>query len=342
MPRKYGLPPKLPTPGKRWFPRGFFKSYPNLLYLNQAGIASIASKQLHDQQVKAANLKVRPYVPHYELLWRNRLNQLTGTGFSYDAGWYPFGYSGGDPYWNQVTFLCKFEGSDGDQSATDVSGNAVNINFVGSGDISEDQAKFNNTSYHHVGNSRLILGSASPSIYEGFLMEDQDFTIEMFIYLPAETGLTNYIFGFGNVAPAPDLIGWALYYNSTNNAFTGYSTTADGAGSVTVAFDLDTDGEATGIAGFLGSWKHIHYSRNGSDLIVGVDGYNKINEGNFSGEVYDCSGMAQGPCLGAAPSNAGATSDDLPFYMDEFRVTKGVARYTGATYDVPTTAFPTQ
>jgi len=86
-------------------------------------------------------------------------------------------------------------------------------------------------------------------------------------------------------------------------------------------------------------WNHLHLTRNGSDLIIGFNGWNVINAAALSGSQFDfaADGGVTPPAIGAVRSGTGATKDDLPFYMDGFRITKGVARFTGSTYIVPDT-----
>jgi hypothetical protein len=80
-----------------------------------------------------------------------------------------------------------------------------------------------------------------------------------------------------------------------------------------------------------GAWHHIAIVRNGSAWTAYIDGVSRAT-GTWSGTVADVSG---GPYIGRDQTNI----RDFAGYIDDLRVTKGVARYT-ANFTAPTAAFP--
>jgi hypothetical protein len=84
-----------------------------------------------------------------------------------------------------------------------------------------------------------------------------------------------------------------------------------------------------------GVWHHVALVRYGNTLTTYVDG--------VAGTPADCTGISFGDSgftvqLGGV--NNAPYDAPLNGYIDEFRVTKGVARYTGS-FTPPTQAFPT-
>jgi hypothetical protein len=87
---------------------------------------------------------------------------------------------------------------------------------------------------------------------------------------------------------------------------------------------------ATGTAGDVSvtTWTHIAACRSGSTLKLYANGAQKAS-------VTFSTAIASGN-----PNRIGRYgSAYFPGYIDDFRVTKGVARYTGSTLTIPTTAF---
>ena len=82
-------------------------------------------------------------------------------------------------------------------------------------------------------------------------------------------------------------------------------------------------------------WHHVMASRVSGTLYIGVDG-NIVASASANFTVTTTTAGVSIGALGVAT--------DSPFngYIDEVRFTKGVGRYSGSTYPVPTTAFPNQ
>jgi hypothetical protein len=111
------------------------------------------------------------------------------------------------------------------------------------------------------------------------------------------------------------------------------------AGTVKIAFFYTTNGSSTSTISAAqtfstGVWYHVAYVRNGSSFRLFVDGTEKTAGATISGTLFN----------GTAPFNVGRTADGSNFlngYIDDLRITKGVARYT-ANFTAPTKAFPDQ
>lgn len=88
-------------------------------------------------------------------------------------------------------------------------------------------------------------------------------------------------------------------------------------------------------AGAAGEWVHYALTRSGSGVTLWRDG-SVSADGSFSSSI----GLAYRPfAVGAYASDSGATGQMLNGYIDEFRMTKGIARYT-ANFTPPGAPFP--
>jgi len=82
-----------------------------------------------------------------------------------------------------------------------------------------------------------------------------------------------------------------------------------------------------------GSWHHVAVVRNGSAWVIYIDGTSR-GTGTWSGTIAD---IASGPYIGADQYYGRAYTG----YIDDFRITKGYARYT-SNFTPPALALLTQ
>ena len=163
------------------------------------------------------------------------------------------------------------------------------------------------------------------------------------LYRP-NTDLFN--FGTGNFT-----IEFWLYYSSKTGyqtiASLGYSPGAStgwliqtGNGDGKVIFYVQTSGTViasdTGSTVNTGQWYHIAIVRNSGTTTIYRDG-TSVGSGSDSTN-YSTTGVFY---IGGGTST-GFNGGYFNGYIDDFRITKGVARYTGSTYTVPTAPFPVQ
>ena len=146
---------------------------------------------------------------------------------------------------------------------------------------------------------------------------------------------------------------YATALNASNNLF---SINGDGASSAQVTVVPQADGSAyfltQGAGGgwldttlaaagtFLtNTWQHVAAVRAGDVFRLYVNGTSVISF-TSSSALLNASGLST---IGARlpAGNAQVGSQTWQGYIDEFRVTKGVARYSGASLSVPVAAFPT-
>lgn len=209
-----------------------------------------------------------------------------------------------DPYFASVSLLLHFDGA-----FTDSSGDDVAVTTTGDVSISTTTKKFGTGSAYFDGNSDYLV-VASDNVAQ---LGAGDFTVEMWAYpltLNGYTVLTGNFSVFANNE-------WQIIMNGSG----GLSLFVGGDGFATFSVPLTTN-----------AWQHIALVRHNGDITLYLDG--------VSGGTWENSKDFDSPAdlwIGRAPENE--TNRWFDGYIDEYRITKGVARYT-ANFTPPTAAFP--
>lgn len=225
------------------------------------------------------------------------------------AGIWPVG-ANDDPYWNNVSLLLHMDGSNGSSTFTDSSSNAFSVTRYGLPEISTAQSKFGGASAYFNGSSSHYLLIPSNS---AFAFGTGDFTVEAWAYQLAQTTYAS-LMEIGN-----HIYNSGILLAIGSEGFTAYSEGFYGNG-----------GAAT-----LNQWQHIAFCRSSGTLRIFVDG-TVTSAVAFPNNLTNTAGIA----IGATPQgDPGSYTVALQGYIDEFRVTKGVARYT-TNFTPPTAPFP--
>ena len=221
-----------------------------------------------------------------------------------------------DPSAGLVEVLLRGDGADGSTTFTDETGRRTWSVVAGSGEaprISTTRAKAGGASLYVPGNGRGIRGNA------GVLLGTGDFTMEFWAYKVSETGRPQNIISTN---------GWQVAANNP-----GYFT----AGFRFSPYDWCTKtGQNCGAYGrmlqagaahsVLDTWQHVAITRQGNTFRLYVDGV-RVAE-SVQTVAYDLN-YGQGDLA----VTIGHTWNG---YLDELRITKGLARYTGASFAVET------
>lgn len=221
------------------------------------------------------------------------------------------GGGGTDPYWANVVSLLHFDGANGSTVFTDQKGKAWSAN--GDAKISTAQSKFGGASAIFDGTGDFI-GTADST---DWLLEVGDFTLE-FWFRPAAIGTRQFLCGQGDIGATSvrnllEITAAGKFRYLTQNATTGVSI----FGSTTLS---------------IGNWYHLAVTKAGTTWRIFVNG-------NVDGSVVDSfvgSDFAGEFRIGCCGSYNNLMANG---YMDDFRATKGVARYT-ASFTPPSVAFP--
>jgi hypothetical protein len=209
-----------------------------------------------------------------------------------------------DPYWANVSLLLHMDGSNGSTTFTDSSINSLTVTAYGNAQVTTTDPKFGTGALTLDGNGDFLTVGSNSALSFG----SGDWTIECFVYL--NSGNSNVgLFTFGTSYPSTDL----------GISVTGSTYTLVGAGAGGVSLG----------SGTLSTWQHFALCRSGSNLRAFLNGTQLGSTQSGQGSAYD---TLQ---IGYYYSSAFAINAKI----DEFRVTKGVARYT-ADFTPPTAAFP--
>lgn len=215
------------------------------------------------------------------------------------------GYSSGntDPYFSNVTVLMHMDGTEGSTAFTDVKGHAFSVRDSGS-KLTTTQKKFGTASLN---------GSISTTQVSDLSFGTGDFTIECWAYLSSYTNFSG-VFG---VSTSSSLGSFYARGSTANPQVYFYCS----AGQVRHQTTLAT-----------GTWYHLAVVRESGTVWVYVNGVKSTASlalGDFPVSVFTI-----GNSVGT-----GGLSEPMAGNIDEFRVTKGVARYT-VNFTPPSVAFP--
>jgi len=213
-----------------------------------------------------------------------------------------------DPYFSDVKLLVKFDGTNNSTTYTDSSSNNIAITSDGNANISNAVTKFGNTSgYFSYGITGRIKFTETQ-----FVDANVDFTMETWF------NPTN-----GSVDGA--LCGSASSGNHQMFRFNGGGT----AGKVLI-YNNGHMFNYTGTTYFTSNtWYHVAVTRENNVCRFFIDGVLQATNSNFNNYIrLDSIGTGYN------------RNNSFVGYMDEFRLTNNVARYT-ANFTPPTEGFPT-
>ncbi len=223
-----------------------------------------------------------------------------------------------DPYFSNNSLLLSMDGPHGSTQYLDGSPIPKVVTPYGDAKISTQQSKFGGASSYFDGNmDYLQIGTSFTSVFNA-----QDFTLEGWFRLDGAQ---------------PDVVGAILSArnNTANDSFM-FTVREDGAsfigwktGSVFESFCA-----VTGLPSFAGIWRHIAWVRQGDLHRIFIDGSNVV-ENVSSGRPIN-SGIAN--YVGYSGINLTGYRYNYLGYIDDLRLTKGIARYIG-NFVPPTEPF---
>lgn len=208
-----------------------------------------------------------------------------------------------DPHWSSVSLLLSFDGTNGSTTITDDSSNANTISVFGTAAITTADKQYGTGSLNINNSAGAYVQTPASALFQ---FGTGNFTVEFWAN-PASNQGNQGLFTFGGTATGLFL---AIFNGNWMLGTAGSGGTNMGAA-------------ATG-------WQHVAITRSGTSLRLFIGGVQKgstlTNSTNLSdnqlkiGYYYNTSYPFNGK-------------------QDEFRVTKGVARYT-AGFTAPGAAFP--
>lgn len=221
------------------------------------------------------------------------------------------GQAGGgvtDPYFSDVSLLLHGDGTNGSTTFVDSSSNNFTVTPSGNAQISTAQSKFGGASMLFDGNGDHIDISSNTAFEFG----TGDYTIEFWFYLTSLP--TSYAILSG-------CSGKNFYISIGTYGSNRYLISYDGLAELN---------QTSGASITANAWYHAVHCRSGGTARLFLNDA-VVASGSF-GSITGTTGYRIG---GSSFYN----NFYFPGYIDDFRITKGVARYT-ANFTPPTAAFP--
>jgi hypothetical protein len=206
-----------------------------------------------------------------------------------------------DPYFSSVSLLLHMDGSNGSTTFTDSSSNGLTVTAYGNAEVSTTDPKYGSGSVTLDGTGDYLQTAASSVLALG----TGDFTVECWVYVNSGNN-NNGLFTFGGESS-----GLAVAIFSGNWYLTHVGSGGTSMGAVTT-----------------GSWQHLAVTRSGSSLRLFINGTQLgstlTNSTNFTDNQLKIGHYFN-------------SSYAINAKVDEFRVTKGIARETAnfTPYDGP-------
>jgi hypothetical protein len=241
----------------------------------------------------------------------------SSSGGGSDSGSGSGGSSGGstDPYFSDVVLLMHFDGPDGGTTFTDVIGHTVSS--VGSAEISTATAEFGGASglFSNPSGGAYLTVPSSPD----WDLASGDSTLEMWVNAISYPSHNPVLIG---QSPMTYDAQWLLYVISDGQLG---AQNNGGANDVEASVEIGVN-----------SWHHVACVRSSGKTLLFVDGVL-----GASSPLNPYTSTTNPLYIAAGNSQSNGSMYFWDGYIDELRITKGVARYT-SNFTPPTQAFPNQ
>ena len=218
----------------------------------------------------------------------------------------------GDVYFQKVKLLLPFDGSNAATTTNDESNSTHSVTFAGGAQISTAESKFGGSSLYLNGDSGTKLTISQSSDFD---FGTGDFTIEFWI----KTSLSNNDSQSRRVISFGDNNATRIQIFLSSDGIDFYDTS-----SVKVDGDIDVAD---------GNWHHVAFTRSGTSLKGFVDG---VQSGSTATNSTDYDNAAALTIGAYASTGLGRVVG----YLEDLRITKGLARYTSA-FTAPTSGHLT-
>jgi hypothetical protein len=214
----------------------------------------------------------------------------------------------GDPSFSNVSLLLHGDGTNGSTTIIDSSPTPKTVTANGNAQISTAESKFGGASIAFDGIGDWI----NFTVNSAFDFDTVNLTIESFIY-PTSTGTRNL---------------WSQRSSTSNGISFRFSS-----GKLNFFYDNAGSGNFSGATTLnLNVWSHVALTREGNLFKLWLNGILDGTSGTITASVT--SNLA--PRIGAGAQDG---QEGFIGYMDDFRITKGIARYT-ANFTPPDAPFP--
>jgi hypothetical protein len=227
-----------------------------------------------------------------------------------------------DPNFANVELLLGFNGADGATSTSDEGPDGRTITFTSQAQLDTAQFKFGASSLLLDGTDDIItVPDSTDWDFTG------QFTVECWFRVPTMSGGTRTLIAKRNAASSN--ISWDLTATLGATSGIGFELSTDGT---SIAHSVSSAG-----AGVLSAntWYHVAVDRDASNKIrLYLDGVMKASKTSATGTPFN---SANALSIGGRAN----TGQPWPGWIDEVRITRGVARYASdGGFTPPSAAFP--
>lgn len=236
----------------------------------------------------------------------------------------PHPYPAIDPYWEDVSLLLKMDGANGTNTFIDSSSNNVPMSTTGDLVMSSSQSISGDTSAYFNGGSgyadRGYVYNTTTNAHS--FTSGDDFTVEMFVY-PDYVGGTRDMIITDTRSGTDDTTGASFFIRKTG---------VPSMFAFPSSYDFgDTVPE--------GQWSHLAFVRVGGVISAYINGVEAPNTYSL-GSKFTNNRLCIGANINVQTNNSVVAQWLTTGYIDEFRITKGVARYQ-TNFTPQYKAFPT-
>jgi len=248
--------------------------------------------------------------------------RMPASAGSYTATGQDAGLGLADSSFSSVVLLLHMDGSNGSTTFTDNSNSAHSITALGNAAISTAQSMFGGSSavFDGTGDALSIPDS------DDWHLSTSDFTIECWIYPTSIPAIFTIASQRGT---ASNQNAWTLQWASSVPGLQ-WQFSSDGLSSISRSFSSWTPS--------VNTWYHVAITKSSGAYRCFINGTQLGGTQTNTTAIYN----SNKPLLIGAQNNSSTTTSltwPIFGYIDEFRLTKGVARYTSA-FTAPTAPFP--
>jgi len=225
-----------------------------------------------------------------------------------------------DPYFASVKALLHCNGANNSTTFTDSS--SINRTMTAQADakISTAQSKFGGASAVFDGGADRVVSAASAD----FVMGTSDFTVECWVYKTGGETYPRLVF-FGST-------GW-----NSNDSWGLLAGTAGNANKVILtSYKMGASDLIVSTTNLSAAWNHVAVTRESGVFKLWINGTQEGSNSSYTGTATEDSSTNY---LSVGCSYNGGGGEALAGYVDDIRITKGVARYT-SSFTPPSSAFP--
>jgi phage-related tail fiber protein len=215
--------------------------------------------------------------------------------------------STGDANYANVSLLLHGDGENNAFVFTDNAFTPKTILSSGGTCISTTQSKFGGSSLYNNANAGYLYSNGASD----FAFGTGNFTVEFWFKLDSLTGYNTHLFHTGGVGD--------------------FSIVVDTTGERKISILFNGWQTGTTAIGYSGAWYHLAVCRVGTTVTMYLNGTQDLQ---YTGDNTNYTVANAGPYIMGYPASYGFIG-----YLDDIRITKGVARYT-ANFTPPINAFP--